>query len=330
MRTLMNLVETSELIKSGANLLIAGHQSLLEKLPAGNWIGGSIPYFMSERGGTVSLEELQVVKLPDFVKSVKIKNYSEQILNAIPSDYATNGVSVILIPAGSKVLQKFAVDSFNYHGLFDRPLIGWVTGVHLSQLDKEEPCVFNGNTQLMSTTDAVVMHIELPENKIGKIDIINLFKPGAGDIITFPETGFEVVNCFINGKSENFYDYIQKTHLDIQLPMVANYNGAMVNVSFQSMDEQNKLVRLYAPVVKGIEYKLSRPIHDYEKEFAEELARHNIKPAFTCNCILNFLYANLEGKKSGDIVGPITFGEIAYILLNQTMVYLAFQDAVDE
>ena len=49
-------------------------------------------------------------------------------------------------------------------------------------------------------------------------------------------------------------------------------------------------------------------------------------PVFTCNCILNYLYANLEGKKTGSIVGPITFGEIAYMLLNQTMVYLTFED----
>ena len=30
----------------------------------------------------------------------------------------------------------------------------------------------------------------------------------------------------------------------------------------------------------------------------------------------------LEGKKTGAFTGPITFGEIAYQLLNQTLVYL--------
>jgi hypothetical protein len=38
--------------------------------------------------------------------------------------------------------------------------------------------------------------------------------------------------------------------------------------------------------------------------------------------ILNYLYSNLEGMRTGDMVGPITFGEIAYQLLNQTLVYL--------
>jgi hypothetical protein len=34
----------------------------------------------------------------------------------------------------------------------------------------------------------------------------------------------------------------------------------------------------------------------------------------------------LEGKKVGAITGPTTFGEVAYQLLNQTMVYLKITD----
>lgn len=43
---------------------------------------------------------------------------------------------------------------------------------------------------------------------------------------------------------------------------------------------------------------------------------------FACNCILNYLYSELEGKKVPTMLGPMTFGEIAYQLLNQTLVYL--------
>jgi hypothetical protein len=43
---------------------------------------------------------------------------------------------------------------------------------------------------------------------------------------------------------------------------------------------------------------------------------------FACNCILNFLYSGLEGKITEGMYGPITFGEIAFQLLNQTLVYL--------
>jgi hypothetical protein len=40
---------------------------------------------------------------------------------------------------------------------------------------------------------------------------------------------------------------------------------------------------------------------------------------------LNFLYGELEGKKTGTITGPMTFGEIAYQLLNQTMIFLEIE-----
>ena len=49
--------------------------------------------------------------------------------------------------------------------------------------------------------------------------------------------------------------------------------------------------------------------------------------AFTCNCILNYVHSSLEGRRTGDVVGPMTFGEIAYQLLNQTLVYVTVSDA---
>ena len=47
---------------------------------------------------------------------------------------------------------------------------------------------------------------------------------------------------------------------------------------------------------------------------------------FSCNCILNYQYAELEGEKTKGFTGPVTFGEVAYQLLNQTMVYLTIDD----
>ncbi|MGO9017966.1 MAG: DUF6976 family protein [Syntrophobacteraceae bacterium] len=57
--------------------------------------------------------------------------------------------------------------------------------------------------------------------------------------------------------------------------------------------------------------------------FEEFLPAKSIRRTYyACNCILNFLYGELEGKKTGNITGPMTFGEIAYQLLNQPMVFL--------
>lgn len=326
MNVLTDVKEASKLIQEGRILLIAGDHELLKQLPKGKWIGGSIPYFMSKNGGTVSTEKLQLVQLPDFVKSIRIQYYTPESLIQIPGDYADHGVSFILIPAESPVHQKYAEEAFNYKGLFDRPLVGWITGVKLDSLGAKKPIVVNGETGEVAENKALVMHVELPKNKIGKLDIVNLFKPSAGEIISFPETGFEATDCMINGIPQNFYDYLISRRVDTKLPLVADYNGASINVSFQRIDSAKKRVHFYAPVFKGIEYSIPNPIQDYEKEFQKQLVEHKIHPTFSCNCILNFLYANLEGEKVGDLVGPITFGEIAYILLNQTMVYLTIVD----
>jgi hypothetical protein len=69
-------------------------------------------------------------------------------------------------------------------------------------------------------------------------------------------------------------------------------------------------------------------VADYVSAFESRLktlAPGNI--VFSCNCILNYLYSQLEGRRTGGIVGPITFGEIAYQLLNQTLVYLEIEKA---
>jgi hypothetical protein len=87
-------------------------------------------------------------------------------------------------------------------------------------------------------------------------------------------------------------------------------------------------VEFFAPVFAGIQYRFANPVEDYIQSFGQQLAKMKDTPVtLSCNCILNYLYAELEGKQTGGIVGPITFGEIAYILLNQTLVYLSVTDA---
>ena len=159
------------------------------------------------------------------------------------------------------------------------------------------------------------MHVKLPADKFAEIDIINLFEQGEGDVIEFPESGFQVGDALINGQKQNFADYVLKNQLDTRLPLVADYNGAMVNISLQSIDEEQKLVNFYAPVFSGVNYKQAAPVNDYIKAFTKLLPEEGLnEKLFSCNCILNYLYSELEGKKTGNLTGPITFGEIAYQL----------------
>jgi hypothetical protein len=126
------------------------------------------------------------------------------------------------------------------------------------------------------------------------------------------------------GRRVGFADYLKQRHADLRLPLVADSYGAMINTSFQAVDEATGVVQFYAPVFKGTTYKLARPVGDYSSEFARAVPGSDFEPAFSCNCILNYLYGGLEGRKTAAMKGPITFGEIAYQLLNQTLVFLDF------
>jgi len=325
MKTLYTLSEVTELINKGEALLLSGDERILKKLPKGKWIAGTIPYFMSEKGGLLSHNEIQVVKLPAVISDFTIKTYAANELKNIPTDYLSNGFSYIIIPAFSGAHIDFAKDCSTYDGLFDRPLIGWISGFDLADVGKTDAKVINGMTGETTDSKAVVMHLNLPSESYAKLNIINLFKQGDGDTITFKTSGFEMIDCIVNGQEVKFADYITAKKINTQLPLVADYMGEMINVSFQAVDVATGKVNLYAPVFPGIEYRIASPVDDYEKEFSAELTKANIHPLISCNCILNYLYANLEGKKTGHIVGPMTFGEIAYMLLNQTMVYLTIE-----
>ncbi len=309
-------------IESGKTLFLAGDESLLKTLPRGNWIGGTIPYFMDAVGGTVTRNLVDVTELPRPAGLQSIRWYGESELPRIAGDVPDPGFAFLILPATSKVHLEYAQNAPNYPDIFLKPILGWISGVLLDDLGKVTPKVVNGKTGELSDSRGIAMHCTLPAGKTASIGIINMFRKGSGDAITFDTEGFSVKECLVNGKRTNFAEYIVSRKIDTQLPLVSDYCGAMVNVSFQSVDEKAGLVALYAPVFKGVEYKIAAPVPDYVKEFTARLQDARISPVFSCNCILNFLYSKLEGKKTGSFTGPITFGEIAYQLLNQTLVYL--------
>jgi len=173
----------------------------------------------------------------------------------------------------------------------------------------------------------VAMHVPLPDNQVANVNIINLFEEGKGPAIEFPATGFTAGTCSINGDAGNLAQYIQEHNIDTRLPLVADYSGIKVNVSIQNVDVAGGRVDLYAPVFEGVKYHFAEPVADYMHDFENEVKKNDTTNiAFSCNCILNFLYSELEGKKTGHITGPITFGEVAYQLLNQTLVYMTISE----
>lgn len=316
-------------IKQGRKLLLAADERVLSQLPTGNWIGGTIPYFMAECGGQFTQEHIYVTELPEYVSHWAIRFYSVQHIANVYADIPENGVGFILMPAASPTLLAFALNVHNFKHFALRPLIGWITGVNLADLGKTTPKIFDGTAGKSYEDGALVMHITVPESKIAEINILNIFEQGTGDVIAFPHDGFSASEVLINGKPRNLADYIQERTLDTRLPLVADYNGAMINTSFQQIDSSAKRVDFYAPVFRGIEYKHAKPVGDYVSKFLSHLHQHEAQSIFfSCNCILNYLYSELEGKQTGNITGPMTFGEIAYQLLNQNLVYLTISDFI--
>jgi hypothetical protein len=324
--SLISVNEVSQMIAAGEKLFLAGDESALSRLPKGKWIGGTIPYFMSESGGVSSKDKIFVTKVPDYIQDITIKLYDEKEIDLLIKDRPEHGFSFIIIPAKSGVHVTYAQQAPNRANLFMKPTIGWIAGVHLNDLDKITPKVFNGSTGEKTDNKAVVMHLGLPAEKMAVIGIVNIFRQGVGDTIQFEKSGFSTTDCRINGAKINFSEYLWAKKIDTKLPLVANYSGAMVNVSFQGLEEEDRTVNFYAPVFKDVEYKLAMPIKDYVNEFIKHIPDGKTSPIFSCNCILNYLYSELEGKKTGNITGPVTFGEIAYQLLNQTLTYIDIKE----
>jgi len=327
MNQLITVQAAIELIATGTPLSIAGPETELDKLPDGNWIGGTIPYFMVPEGGVVLQEGQVFVTDISGVGKVSFASYGPDELDKISANCPENGIAITIIPAGSRSHQQFAQDAANYENAFLKPTVGWISGVHLSQLGTVTPKVYAGSGSAKSDDRAVVAYVELPADKLPSIEIVNLFEPDNGDLLHFTSTGFEVTDCLVNGKVTNFAAYIRSKGLDHgKLPLVGDYTGARINASLQSVGEAGGKVALYAPVFPGVDYHFASPVADYAQSFRARLATQQADGLLmSCNCILNFLFGELEGKSIGGVGGPITFGEIAYQLLNQTMVTVRVQ-----
>ena len=309
-------------IRSGAFLSIAADESLLRRLPPGNWIAGSIPYFMAQDGGETSREKLFLTELPTHGGQPHLRWYDTGNLHKVALEAPAHGLTVLIVPAFSEVHSLFAREAPAFEDMYMKPLVGWIAGVHLDDLGKAAPVVANGQSLVFCTDRALAVHIPLPESIYPRIEILNLFRPGPGDVIRFPSTGFSAHECYVNGELVNLAQYLGAKGIDTRLPLVADYSGAMINVSFKAVDAAAGQVDFYAPVFDDVEYRIAEPVPDYGKAFARSLPGDALGARWSCNCILNYLYGELEGQRTGPITGPMTFGEIAYQLLNQTMVYV--------
>ena len=318
--------EIIEKIKQREFMAIAADETLLENLPGGNWIAGTIPYFMAEQGGTITRDKYFVNTIEGVSPNnlPRITLYDADSISRIALEAPDHGFTIVILPAMSDIHALYAQNAPSFEQMFYSPIVGWISGMHLDDLGERSAKVGFGTANgMLVDQQAVAMHIPIPEHQMANVNIVNLFKPDAGADIKFPHTGFEVADCIIDNEPVNFCEYIKQNNIDTRLPLVADYSGVMINVSIQSLDESSNKVSLYAPVFNDVTYRFAKPVDNYVEEFKKELSASASEDiAFSCNCILNFLYSELEGKRTRELTGPITFGEVAYQLLNQTLVYM--------
>jgi len=325
----MTVDETNSLIHADKLLHISGSESLLRQLDRGKWIGGTTEYFVSESGGVESDQVLDVDELDYDV--YKLAVYNDANLPRITADAYENGFTVLIIPFESAVHKIYAQHVTEYEDLFTKCILGWISGMNLGKTDAKAYTV-NGYTGEFYQDKAVAAHIKLDESLTPNLNIINIFSPNADSPVLTVDSdnaGFVIRTCKIDGRDANLADYISEHDVDIRLPLIGDYSGAGINVSIKEIKDGE--VFLYAPVFEGIEYRFAENIPDYEYGFNQEMRSISDKNSvFACNCILNYLYGELEGKKLDGLFGPVTFGEIAWQLLNQTLVYLQISGGVEK
>ncbi|GAA6166829.1 DUF6976 family protein [Sessilibacter corallicola] len=316
--------EVIELISAGEYLVISGDEAVLDGLPSGNWIAGTIPYFMAHDGGRVDQTMLHVNIISGFAASARphLTLYDVNSVSRIATEAPEHGFTILLLPGESEVHTEYAQNAPDYANMYFSPIIGWVSGFPIDEIGERTAKVgFGPASGMLSNNHAVAIHVQLPEEQTAQIKTVNLFEQGDGPAITFKQTGFEVTSCEVNGQSWNFAEYVTENHIDVRWPLVADYAGVLVNVAI--LDVSREDAKFYAPVFPDIEYKFAKPVDDYIAKFDKALSQADMSNiGFSCNSLLNLLYCDLEGKKTGDITGPMAFGEIAYQNLTQTLVYL--------
>ena len=319
---LLSVAEANTVIDRGAPLIIAGSSASLAELKPGNWIGGSIPYFIAAKGGLCDRTNVFVNEINLPVTRWTIKAYDAMAMNRLALDAFEHGFSYVIIPANSGAHLEYAMHASAYPEIFMKPVIGWISGVHLDDLTFEAPLVVDGRLGLVLSTEAIVLHVELPPDIQAMVQTVNIFRPGNGPTLRFSEPGFSASSAVINGKRTDLVRFMKENRWDPSLPLVADYAGTHVNVSIKTINEKSGRVSFYAPVFPHLDYHQAARVDDYVAAFAS-LVPKGIAPVLSCNCILNYVFGKLEGRQTGPFTGPATFGEIAHQLVNQTLVYLS-------
>jgi hypothetical protein len=305
---LMRPDAVAAMIAAGRPLLIAGDEALLGGLPRGRWIGGTAPPPLEADGAT---DRLVVIELPEATTAVAIRSYDAETLPGIAASAPENGFTVLVIPAFSPLHADYAQGVFRFEGVFNRPLVGWIAGVATKDLGSRTPKVFDGMTGAASDRLAVAAHVSLPPRLASRVHVANPHRAGDGDELIFTQPGFSARHCLVGGEPVSLVGYMRERGIPPQRPLVADCFGTPVNVSIRTVDEDAGEVHFCAPVFRNLRYRFAAPLSRGTRPSLPA----GVRPAFACGCVRN----------APPSAGPLAFGEIAYVVHNQTLVYLTIE-----
>lgn len=323
--------QIAELVCAGRVLVLAGAECDLASLPRGHWIGGTAASFVTAAGGQEANGRIFYSDLTRIAQDVRVNHFNLTEMRQIGRLHPANGFTVAIVPGFSELLAGLSSEILDYDGVYSAPLFGWVSAVSLCQLGRQQPKSFAGNPA-GSAERAAVMSIALPDEFFAQLHIANLFSPGTGLEIRFANPGFLADGeCLIGGKPDNLARYMEAKKIDRRLPLVADHEGALINISIITSDPQTGCSTFLAPVNPALSYRFAVEVLDYQNEFSRLLSELGpVGGALSCICVQNYEHAGLRETTGLPFQGPVTFGQIAYSVLNQTLACLTISQSADE
>ncbi len=96
-------------------------------------------------------------------ENFKIASYDEHSISNLTKDSFENGYTILIIPPFQKVHTIFAMTAADMDGLYDNPVIGWMTGADLNS--DSTPKTYNGLLGDATLDKAVAIHVHYLKQK---------------------------------------------------------------------------------------------------------------------------------------------------------------------
>lgn len=317
--------EAAELIEAGHVLVLAGAERDLARLPAGRWIGGTVSCFLTPDGVIKTAGKLIYADLTPVAVKTELRQLNARQLRGLSAHYPDNGFAVMILPGQSSLLQAIATEMPDWRGLYNAPLAGWVSAVSLSQLGQTQPKVFCGNGTARHDI-AAIMYVSLPEDVFAELNIVTPFSTASNTSVHFLAGGYSIPDlCLINGQRGNLARLIANGDINAALPLTADRDGALLNNSIITSDPEAGTVTFLNPIDPSLTYRFAEPPQAFVDAFAKASAGIDLPGAALAPvCVASLRHLDDAIRPMLPAIAPVTFGQIGYTVLTQTIACLSF------